>query len=254
MMIGKVWDVFTGVSALAVAGAWATQALAQSAQVEPKPPMYTYVSNWAVPRAEWPELDKALADTNKVFAGGSLVGYGTNATVLHQSEGSTHAVWWSAMSMAALFDVLENLHKTATPVLNRATKHWDDIYVSLFYNWHSGASHGAYSQTTSYKLKAGAPDNAVAMLSKNIFVPLLEKLLSDGTLIEYEVDVQAEHTEAPSTFWITFITAKAEGLDKANASIEETFTANPLVGPAFFSVVDFEAHRDYLFRTEATFR
>jgi hypothetical protein len=227
-------------------GAWATPALAQSAPVEPKPPMYTYVSNWVIPRAQWPELDKALVDTSKLLAGGSLVGYGIDETVLHQADAGTHAVWWSAMSMAALFNMLQDLHKTPAPVLNGATKHWDDIFVSRFYNRHPGAWHGAYSQMTSYKLRAGAPDDAVEMLSKNIFVPLLEKLVSDGTLIEYQVDVQAEHTEAPSTFWITFITA--------NASIEETFTANPLVGPAFFSVVDFAVHRDYLFRTEATYR
>jgi hypothetical protein len=254
MMIEKAWDVFAGASALVLAGVWATPASAQSAQVAQKPPMYTYVSNWSIPRAQWTELDKELADTNKVFAGGALLGYGVSETVLHQAEGGTHAVWWSAMSMAALFKLLENLHKTTAPVLNTATKHWDDIYVSRFYNWHSGASHGAYSQTTSYKLAAGAPVDAVEMLSKNIFVPLLEKLLSDGTLIEYEVDIQAEHTEAPNAFWITFITAKADGLDRANASIEETFNTNPLVGPAFFSVVDFAAHRDYLFRTEATFK
>jgi hypothetical protein len=253
-MIDKVWSVLAGASALVMAAAWTTPASAQSVQVEEKPPMYTYVSNWAIPRAQWSELDKALADTNKVFAGGSLVGYGADETLLHQAEGSTHAVWWSAMSMAALFNVLEELHKTSAPVLNRATKHWDGIYVSRFYNWHSGSSRGAYTQRTSFKLNAGAPDDAVQTLSKNIFVPLLEKLLSDGTLIEYAVDVQAEHTEAPGTFWITFITAKAGGLDKANALIGETFKANPLVGPAFVSDVDFTAHRDYLSRTEATYR
>lgn len=253
-MIDRNWSVFAGASALVVAAAWATLASAQSAQVEKKPPMYTYISSWAIPRAQWLELDKALADTNKVFAGRSLVGYGADETVLHQADGSTHAVWWSAMSMAVLFSVLDDLHKTPAPALNGATKHWDDIYVSRFYSWHSGELRGAYIQTTSYKLNAGAPDDAVELLSKNIFVPLLERLLSDGTLIEYEVDVQAEHTAAPDTFWITFIAVKAEGLDRANASIAEAFKANPLVGPTFFSVVDFAAHRDYLYRTEATYR
>jgi hypothetical protein len=253
-VIDDVWRVFAGASALVMAAAWAPPVSAQSAAVAEKPPMYRYVSNWAIPRARWSELDKALKDTNKVFASGSLVGYGADETLLHQAEGSTHAVWWSAMSMAALFNVLEELRKTPAPVLNSATKQWDSIYVSRFYNWHSGSSHGAYTQTTSFKLNAGAPDNAVEVLSKNIFVPLLEKLLSDGTLIEYEVDVQAEHTEAPDTFWIAFITAKAEGLDKANALIGETFKANPLVGPAFVSDVNFSAHRDYLSRTEATYR
>jgi hypothetical protein len=253
-MIDKVWSVLAAASALVIAALWSTPASAQSAAVEEKPPMYTYISNWAIPRAQWSELDKALADTNKVLAGGSLVGYGVDESVLHQAEGSTHAVWWSAMSMAAVFDVLEQLRKTSTPVLNKATKHWDGIYVSRFYNWRVGSSHGGYTQTTSFKLRVGAPDDAVQVLSKNIFVPLLEKLLSDGTLIEYEVDVQAEHAEAPGTFWITFITAKAEGLDKANASIAQTFNASPLVGPAFASDVDFAVHRDYLYRTEATYR
>jgi hypothetical protein len=254
MMTDKLWNVFVGVSALVMAAVWATPASAQSAEVERKPPMYTYVSNWTVPRAHWSELDKALAETSKTLAGGSLVGYGTHETLLHQADGSTHAAWWSAMSMAALFDVLEELHKAPAPVLNSATKQWDGLYVSRFYNWHSGSSRGAYTQTTSYKLNASAPDDSVQVLSKNIFVPMLEKLLSDGTLIEYEVDVQAEHTEAPDTFWITFITAKADGLDKANAAIVETFNANPLVGPTFFSTVDFAAHRDYLYRTQATYR
>jgi len=216
--------------------------------------MYTVVSSWATPRAQWSELDKALVDTNKVFAVSSLIGHGADETLLHQSEGSTHAVWWSAMSMAAVLNVLEEVHKAFAPVLNRATKHWDGIYVSRFYNWRSGSSHGAYTQATSFRLRTGAPGDAVEVVSKNIFVPLFEKLLSDGTLIEYEVDVEAEHTEAPDTFWISIITAKAEGLDKVNAAIAETFNANPLVGPTFGSDVDFAAHRDYLYRTDATYR
>jgi hypothetical protein len=248
----KVRSVFA--ASLAIAGAWASMTPAQSVEIKEKPPMYTFVSNWVLPRAQWSELDKARAGTEKVFASASLVGYGEDETLLHQAEGSTHEVWWSAMSMAALMGVLENLRKRPSPALNAATKHWDGIYVSRFYNWHSGSSRGAYTQTTSYKLNAGAPDDAVQTLSKYIFVPLLEKLLSDGTLIEYEVDVQAEHAEAPGTFWISFITAKAEGLDKVNESIGETFKANPLVGPAFGADVDFGAHRDYLYRTDATYK
>ena len=231
---------------LIIAAAWATPTSAQSAKIEERPPMYTIVASW--------ELDKAFVDTNKAFAASALIGYGTNETLLHQIDGSTHAMWWSAMSMAAVLNVLEEVHKTSAPLLNRATKHWDGIYVSRFYNWHPGSSHGAYTQATSFRLKAGAPDDAVAVLCKSIFVPLFEKLLADGTLIEYEVDVQAEHTEAPDTFWISVITAKAEGLDKVNAAIAETFNTNPLVGPTFGSAVDFAVHRDYLYRTEATYR
>lgn len=206
-------------------------------KVEARPPMYTIVSTWTTP----------LVNTDKVLAAGALNAYGSDETVLHQTEGSTHAVWWSGTSMAAVLTELEELHKSSA-------KHSDAIYVSRFYNWHSGSTHGAYTQATAFKLKAGAPDDAVAILSKNIFVPLFEKLLTDGTLIAYRVDVQAEHTEAPDTFWISVITAKAEGLDTVNGAIAELFAANPLVGPTFGSAVDFAVHRDYLYRTDATYR
>jgi len=253
-MIDTVWTVFAGASSLVMAAVWATPASAQSAKVEERPPMYTMISSWVIPRAQLSELEKALVDTNKALPVSSLIGYGADETVLHQTEGSTHRVWWSGMSMAAVLNALEEVLKISAPVLNRATNHWDGIFVSRFYNWHSGSSHGAYTQLTSFKLNAGAPDDAVESLSKNIFVPLFEKLLADGTLIEYEVDVQPEHTEAPDIFWISFITAKAEGLDKANAAIAEAFNTNPLFGPAFASAVNFAVHRDYLYRTEATYR
>jgi len=103
-------------------------------------------------------------------------------------------------------------------------------------------------------LKADAPDDAVDKLSKNFIAPLMEKLLADGTLHEYEIDTEAIHTEAPGTFWIFYITANAEGLDKVNAALRETMKANPMNGPAFGSMVDFTPHRDNLVRTNATYK
>jgi len=54
-----------------------------------------------------------------------------------------------------------------------------------------------------YKLKPDVPEHAIETLSKSFMVPLLEKLLADGSLIEYEIDTEAIHTEAPGTFWWT---------------------------------------------------
>jgi len=98
------------------------------------------------------------------------------------------------------------------------------------------------------------PDETVGMLSKNLFVPFFEKLLADGTIHEYEIDTEAIHTEAPGTFWIFYLAANAEGLDKVNAALRETLRANPLNGPAFDSVVDFTEHRDFLGRSSATYK
>ena len=260
-MNGNKWRLSVGLCTLAMAAVWAAPAYAQTSEVKEKPPMYSYVSNWSIPRAQWADMEKAnLADQKileKALANGTIVGYGDDVTMVHQAEGSTHDNWWSAMSMAGLLNVLDQFYKSGTPtspVLASATKHWDNIFVSRFYNWHAGSWKDAYGHGSSYKLKADAPDDAVERLSKNLIVPLMEKMLADGAIHEYEIDTEAIHTEAPGTFYVFYLAANAEGLDKVNAALQERLKANPLGGSAFGSMVDFTAHRDFLARSSATYK
>jgi len=235
--------------------------MAQDPEVKEKPPMYTYVGNWVMPRARWDDLEKQRASTDKILdkalSGGTLVGYGDDTTVIHTEDGSTHDNWWSSMSMAGLMKVLEDLRaagNVTAPILANATKHWDAVYVSHYYNWHSGSRRGAYTHFSSYKLKADAPDDAVDTLSKSFVVPLMERLLADGTLVEYEVDEESIHTHAPGTFYLAYICASADGLDKVNAALGAALKASPFAGPAFGSMVDFSGHRDELDRTDAVYK
>jgi len=257
----KLWKVFAGLCAIAMSAVWAAPARAQMSEMKEKPPMYSYVSFWNIPRAQWTEMAKAdAADRevlDKAIASGTIVGYGNDVNLVHQPDQPTNDEWWSAMSMAGVLSVLEQFYKsgsTATPVLESATKHSDGIYVSRHYNWHAGSWKGVYTHGSYYKLKADAPNDAVETLSKSLLVPFFEKLLADGTIHEYEVDTEAIHTEAPGAFWIFYLAANAEALDKANAALRETLKANPLGGPAFGSMVDYTAHRDYLVRTNATYK
>ncbi len=252
--------ILAGVCALAMLAAFAAPAGAQNEPKE-KPPMYTYVSNWTIPRAQWAEVDKDNAGNrsvlDKALADGTIVGYGDDETMVHQIDGSTHDNWWSSMSMAGLMGVLERFYKSnsvASPVLTSATRHSDAILVSRFYNWHSGSYKGAYTREAMYKLKPDAPSDAVEMLSKNLFVPLMEKMLADGTILEYEVDTEAIHTDNPDTFWVVFVTPNAEGLDKFNAALRDATKMNPMSGPAIGSMVDFTPHRDYLVSSVGTYK
>ena len=260
-MSRRSWSVLAGLCALAVSILGAVPAGAQMAEAKEKPPMYSYVSFWNIPRAKWAEMAKAdEADKkilDKALADGTIVGYGNDVNLVHQPDGETNDGWWSSMSWAGLIKVLEEFYKSGsatTPVLESATKHWDAIYVSRYYNWHAGSWKGAYTHVSSYKLKADAPGDAVEKLSKNFIVPLMEKLLADGTIQEYEVDTEAIHTEAPGTFWVVYLGANAEALDKAHAALLESLKANPLASPAFGSMVEFEKHRDFLARTSATYK
>jgi hypothetical protein len=253
----KLWEVFAGVCLLAMSAL----SFAQMAEMKEKPPMYSYVSFWALPRAQWAGVSKAHAADQKVLDqalnSGGIVGYGDDEILVHQADGITHDDWWSSMSMAGLINVLDQFYKsgsTTSPVLASATKHWDGIFVSRNYSWRPGTYKGVFTHGASYKLKADAPEDAVEKLSKHLFVPLLDKLIADGTLLEYEIDTEAIHTEAPGTFWIFYLTGNPEGLDKVNAAVREAMKSNPLGGPAFDNMVDFSAHRDYLAKTNATYK
>lgn len=259
--MNKMFWRFAGLCALAMAALSAVPVSAQMAEVKEKPPMYSYVGFWDIPRAQWADMAKSDAADQpvleKAMASGTIMAYGNDMNLVHQPDGSTHDEWWTSMSMAGLLNVLNQFYSNGSAtsaVLGSATKHWDDIYVSRYYNYHSGSWKGLYTHVGMYKLKPDAPDEAVGMLSKHLLVPLLEKLLADGTIHEYEIDTEAVHTAAPGTFWIVYIAATADGIDKVNAAVEAAVKANPLGGVAFDSVVDFSTHRDYLSMTNATYK
>ena len=52
-----------------------------------------------------------------------------------------------------------------------------------------------------YKLKADAPNDAVDTLAKSAIVPMMEKMLANGTIVEYEIDTEADPHAAPGTFY-----------------------------------------------------
>jgi hypothetical protein len=246
-------------SALAISALGTVAAVAQTAEVKEKPPLYTYVANFTIPRARWGDMDKQVATDDKIMdkavADGTLVAYGNDVNVIHQDDTDTHDFFWSAMSMAGVLKALENITGNAgTSVLSSATKHSDNLFVSRFYNWHAGSLKGAYTHGASYKLKADAPDDAVETISKSFVVPLMEKALADGVVSEYEVDEEAIHTEAPGTFWIYYICPRADGLDKVNAALAAAFKEQPLAGSALGSMVDLSAHRDQLATTNAVYK
>jgi hypothetical protein len=253
--------LITEIIVIAVLGAITGTAYAQSTDMKEKERMYSYIALWAVPRAHWAEFEKPLPADQKVLdqatSSGSIIAYGTDVNLVHDADGFTHDSWWSSHTMAGVLNVLDAFSKAAGPSpgpLGLATKHEDMIFVSRHYNWKPGSYKDAYTHGSSYKLKPTAPDEAVGILSKGIFEPVFEKLLADGSIVEYEVDEEAIHTQAPDTFWIFYMTTTAEGVDKVNAAVRAAVKANPLLGPSMDSMVDWTPHRDFLDRTSATYK
>ena len=251
----KMWIISMGLCVTALAG------LARAQEVKPKPPMYSYVAEWQVPRDKWADFEKASDSTisvmEKAAAEGTLVGYGQDVVMAHSADGATHDDWWAANSMAGLVKVLERARATASTTssaMSVATKHWDGMYVSRYYNRKPGAYKGAYTRIGYYKFKANAPDDALDQLCQHLIVPAMEKLFADGTVMEYEVDTEALHSEDPATFALVFQTLTPEGLDKVEAAIRDTGKEHPLAIAAFGTLTESSAHRDFLMKGDGVYK
>jgi hypothetical protein len=260
-MSKRLLSVCAGASLLAITALFALPSGAQESEVKEKPALYSYIANWQIPRAQWGEFEKSNgADRpvlDKALADGTIVGYGNDEALVHKADDYTHDNWWSSMSIAGLVKVLDAFYASGTvtsPALASATKHADLILISHYYNWHPGAYKTSYTHVGSYKLKADAPDDAVDAVSKQIVVPLLEKLLASGAIREYEVDTEAIHTSSPDRFWIVYVASAPEGLDAVNAALTESIKAHPLDGVAFGSITESSAHRDELIKGEGVFK
>jgi hypothetical protein len=252
---------FAALCALAINIFLAAPMAAQAPEIKEKPRMYSYVALWDLPRAHWPEYGQHLANTkpilDKALANGGIVAYGDDQTLVHTHDGYTHDSWWSAMSLAGVLNVLDAIYKSGSPQSQAsvaATKHADFIFVTRFYNWKPGTYTGAYTEGSSYKLKPDAPDDAVEMMAKHAVGPVMEKLLADGAIVEWEIDTLAIHSEPPGTFWIFYIAPNAEGLDKVREAVREAFKSHPMLGPAWDSMTDYTHHRDDLARTNAVYK
>lgn len=253
--------MFVGGCALLLAGLLpAPMHAQQQMEVKEKPPMYSYIADWEVPRAQWKEIESQTSKNNalmqKSLADGSIVAFGNDTNLIHKEGEATHDTWWSSMSMSGLLKVLEAAKASGSadsPVF-AASKHYDQVFEARYYNWRPGSFTNGYTRVATWKLKADAPNDAIDQLAKNFYVPLLEKLLADGSIYEYEIDEMSIHTGDPSVFYVIFIANGPEGIDKWNAAMTDAVKRSPFAMPAFGSWVDYTAHRDNLDLTAATYK
>src|ERR1700726_4986996 len=100
-------------------------------QMEPTPVVYTYVSQFQVPRANWAAYAEDTEKTvvpivEKLAADGTILSWSTFEQVIHTPEGYTHGAAWSSTSISGLMKVLDEVRKAGPrPGQIAATKHED---------------------------------------------------------------------------------------------------------------------------------
>jgi hypothetical protein len=86
-------------------------------------------------------------------------------------------------------------------------------------------------------------------------VPLFEKLLADGTIVEYEIDRELiRKTDSPAKFVYLVVTPSVEGLDKLTAVVRAAVSENSLLGPAFASMTVNQTPQIDILRVNATYK
>lgn len=97
-MSKRVFSLMMGFSFLALASTVAT------AQEELT--VYTYVSHWGIPRAQWSEAVASFEAAHPIFerllANGTIVAWGNGTPVVHRGAGTTHGTWFSATSLTVV--------------------------------------------------------------------------------------------------------------------------------------------------------
>ena len=194
-------------------------------QTESTPVVYTYVSQFQIPRANWaaysedteksfiPVVEKSLAD-------GTILSWSTFEQVVHTPEGYTHGAAWSSTSIAGLMKVLDEVRKSGPrPGQNAATKHEDYLMQTRMY--HAGTGTPTYLRVVCSAAKPDKPEHYTAVLKK-MLVPTFEEQLKQGAATYYGLDEQYVNTSAPSTRCLVITYPNAESIDKWASAINTT--------------------------------
>jgi hypothetical protein len=248
--MNKRWIcVVVGLMLVAVAVVSSPIALSQ---MEPTPTVYTFVSQFQVPRANWAGYSEDSEKTvvpilEKLTADGTISGWSTFEQIVHTPEGYTHGAAWSSTTISGLMKVLDEIRK-AGPRAGQiaATKHEDLLMQTSMY--HAGSGTEAYLRVVCSMAKADKPETFTATLKK-LLVPTFEEQLKKGVATYYGVDQQYVNTGAPSLRCVVITYPNAEGMDKWAAAINATQAKwSPAERAEFTASTVLDSRRDILAR------
>src|SRR5256886_14142429 len=157
-------------------------------QMEATPTVYTFVSQFQVPRANWAGYSEDTEKTvvpilEKLTADGTIASWSTFEQVVHTTDGYPHGAAWSSPTLSGLMKVLDEVRKAGPrPGQIAATKHEDFLLQSRTY--HAGTGTSAYLRVICSNAKPDKPTEFTTMLKKLLF-PTFEEQLKAGVATYY---------------------------------------------------------------------
>jgi hypothetical protein len=221
-------------------------------QMEPTPIVYTFVSQFQIPRANWAQYSEDAEKTivpimEKLAADGTILSWSTFEQVVHTPDGYTHGAAWSSTSISGLMKVLDEVRKAGPrPGQIAATKHEDYLMQTTMY--HAGSGTPAYLRVVCSNAKADKPEGYTTMLKK-LLVPTFEEQIKKGVATYYGVDEQYVNNSAPSIRCVVITYPNADGMDKWAAAINTTMSKwSPAERAEFAGATVPDSRRDIMAR------
>jgi hypothetical protein len=221
-------------------------------QMEPTPTVYTFVSQFQIPRASWAAYSEDTEKTfvpvaEKLMADGTIVSWSTFEQVVHTPDGFTHGAAWSSNTIAGLMKVLDEVRKNGPrPGQIAATKHEDYLMQSSMY--HSGSGTAAYLRVVCQMAKADRPGDYAAAIKKYL-APTFDDLIKKGAATFYGLDEQYVNNTAQSMRCLVINYPNADGMDKWASAVNATLGKMSAADrEALFGSVVADSRRDILAR------
>jgi hypothetical protein len=189
--------------------------------------IYTFVSQFQVPRTNWTQYAEDTENTfvpvaEKMLADGTILSYSTFEAIVHAPDGMTHGAAWSSTSIAGLTRVLDEVRKAGPrPGQIAATRHEDFLMQSTTHMGKSGSGTSGYLRVVCQMAKADRPDDYPAAIKKLLW-PTFEEQLKNGAAIYVALDQQYINSQPPSLRCLVVTYPNPEGMDKWATAVNAT--------------------------------
>jgi hypothetical protein len=206
-----------------------TVPIAFSQTNQAQPVVYTFVSQFQVPRASWAQYSENTEKSfvpiaEKLVADGTILSYSTFEHLVHTPDGFTHGAAWTSTSIAGLMKVLDEVRKAGPqPGQVAATKHEDYLMQTTMYLTGGNNGSSAYLRVVCQNARSEKPEEYTAALKKYLW-PMFEDQLKKGNANYVGLDSQYVNNQAPSERCLVITYPNAEGMDKWASAVNANFS------------------------------
>ena len=222
--------------------------LVVSSTVMAQEQVYTYVSHWTVPRADWAEFEKIAEQVRPAMEGfindSTIIHWGVESAFVHHEGSRTHAIWFSSTSLGKLAKAQEgSTQGPPNAALGNVTGHHDHVFVSTIHGGRTSSTKTGYSSVAVFQLKPGQQDEWQSLM-ETYFKPFLDEQVQSGNVLLYDIGQEYTHTGDPHVRYIWEISPNADALDAANEAFGKLQKENPAMWEAITATNDRSAHTD----------